>query len=161
MFVPPELPLDVLRWSLAARLAGARLVFLSVGAGPIDQTWSRRFLRLAVSLAHEVSYRDSRSQDFMASIGRDVGSDRVLPDLALALDPPDRSRDRLAERARWRSGCSPRFNWPGRDRDTTATRSGHRRAHRADWRSDRRRILLVTGTRPTSIRDDAIVRRLH
>ncbi len=81
---PTQLPLEVLRWSLAARLAGAELVFLSVGAGPIDQVWSRRFLKTAVALAHEVSYRDSRSKDFMASIGRDVGSDRVLPDLALS-----------------------------------------------------------------------------
>jgi len=109
---PTQLPLEVLRWSLAARLAGAELVFLSVGAGPIDQVWSRRFLKTAVALAHEVSYRDSRSKDFMASIGRDVGSDRVLPDLALSLEPPvDAQRPSAAQRA-VAIGVLSRLNWP-------------------------------------------------
>jgi polysaccharide pyruvyl transferase WcaK-like protein len=108
---PTQLPLEVLRWSLAARLAGAELVFLSVGAGPIDQVWSRRFLKTAVALAHEVSYRDSRSKDFMASIGRDVGSDRVLPDLALALEPPVGAQRPSATQRAVAIGVLSRLNW--------------------------------------------------
>ena len=110
---PHQLPLEVLRWSVAARLAGAELVFLSVGAGPIDQVWSRRFLKTAVALAHEVSYRDSRSKDFMASIGRDVGSDRVLPDLALALEPPVDAQRPSAAQSAVAIGVLSRLNWRG------------------------------------------------
>ena len=157
---PSELPLDVLRWSLAARLARARLVFLSVGAGPIDQTWSRRFLRLAVSLAHDVSYRDQRSLEFMRSIGRDVARDRVLPDLALALDPPDREPKTASRESPVAIGVLARLNWPGRDREYDRYESGlveliERLA------VDRRRILLVTGDEADVDTQHAIVRRMN
>jgi polysaccharide pyruvyl transferase WcaK-like protein len=87
---PTQLPLDVLRWSLAARLAGSRLVFLSVGAGPIEHPLSRVFLMLALRLAHSVSFRDQRSLEFVRSVGRQVAGDRVLPDLVLANVPAER-----------------------------------------------------------------------
>ena len=74
-----EPPLDILRWSVARRLAGARLHFLAVGAGPITRRASRALLRSAVGLAHHVSYRDIESLEFMASIGRNTSSDDVVP----------------------------------------------------------------------------------
>ena len=115
---PSQLPLDVFRWSLAARLAGARLIFLSVGAGPIDHPWSRVLLTRAVRFAHEVSYRDQRSLDYMRTLGRDVRSDRVLPDLALAAIPPDTSRrDQEAVVRRIAIGLLWQMHWHGRRDD--------------------------------------------
>jgi polysaccharide pyruvyl transferase WcaK-like protein len=83
---PTQLPLDVARWSVAARIAGARLVFLGIGAGPIVHPVSRFLMRLALAQADFCSYRDEGSRRFMASIGRQTGDDEVWPDLVFALD---------------------------------------------------------------------------
>lgn len=109
---PSELPLDVLRWSLAARLGGAELVFLGVGAGPIEHAWSRRFLKLATSMAHKVSYRDECSKRFMERLGRNVEEDSILPDLAFYLrqSQPLPSRD-LRQRRRIAVGVLAQLNW--------------------------------------------------
>ena len=118
---PNHLPLDVFRWSLAARLAGARLVFLAVGAGPIDHRLSRILLVPAARLAHEVSYRDQRSMDFMSSLGRDVTRDRVVPDLVLATVPPEANHRRPAANARRLViGLLWQINWSGRPRQYRA-----------------------------------------
>ena len=47
-------PYGLLRWSLIARLRGCRVIFLSVGAGPVHGRAGRLLLRSALSLA---SYR--------------------------------------------------------------------------------------------------------
>lgn len=81
-------PFVLLRWCVAARLVGARVAFISVGAGPIQGQLSRRFLTWAASLANLRTYRDTVSRDYMASISFDVSNDRVFPDLALGLPAP-------------------------------------------------------------------------
>jgi len=74
-------PYALLKWSLAARLHGARVAFMSVGAGPLDARLSKRFARFYLRLAHYRSYRDQASKSFVASIGW-KGDDPVYPDLA-------------------------------------------------------------------------------
>ncbi len=86
--VPYGWPLMILRWCLAARLVGARLAFVSVGAGPIRHPMSRFFLTAAARLCHYRSYRDTQSRDFMVDLGVGRGTDQVCPDLAFALTPP-------------------------------------------------------------------------
>ncbi|MEX2519502.1 MAG: polysaccharide pyruvyl transferase family protein [Paracoccaceae bacterium] len=81
-------PFVLLRWCFAARLVGARIAFVSVGAGPIRGRLSRRFLTWAAGLAGLRTYRDALSRDFMASVGFDVSNDRLFPDLALGLPAP-------------------------------------------------------------------------
>lgn len=81
-------PFVLLRWCVAARLAGARIALVSIGAGPIRGRLSRRFLLAAARLAGFRSYRDEVSRDFMAAAGFDVTQDPVRPDLALGLPPP-------------------------------------------------------------------------
>lgn len=74
-------PYTLLKWTVLARLAGARVVFLSVGAGPVDSLSSRIMVRTALSLADYVSFRDAASHrliDWFGSRGRW----RVYPDLA-------------------------------------------------------------------------------
>jgi polysaccharide pyruvyl transferase WcaK-like protein len=83
---PTQLPLDVARWSAAARIARARLIYLSIGAGPIVHPVSRRLMRFAVGRAAFCSYRDEGSRRFMESIGRETAADEVWPDVVFALD---------------------------------------------------------------------------
>jgi polysaccharide pyruvyl transferase WcaK-like protein len=79
-------PYTMLRWALLARLRGTGFVVLSVGAGPVDSSLSRRFFRWALSLAEYRSYRDEWSKNFVVdSIGHDAG-DPVYPDLAFGLE---------------------------------------------------------------------------
>lgn len=84
---PYGMPLDIFRWCLAARAAGARVAFVSIGAGPIRNRLNRHLMRAAARLAHYRSYRDRISRDFMESIGLDVHRDPVYPDIAFRLSP--------------------------------------------------------------------------
>jgi polysaccharide pyruvyl transferase WcaK-like protein len=70
-----------LRWSLLARLAGCRVAWLSVGAGPLEAPLSRRFVRASLRLADYVSVRDEGSRRLLAEIGV-RRTCRVFPDLA-------------------------------------------------------------------------------
>ncbi|MGO1163767.1 polysaccharide pyruvyl transferase family protein [Brucella sp. C7-11G] len=80
-------PFAVLRWSLAAKLGGAPMAFVSIGAGPVEHPLSRFFVRTAASLAAYRSYRDQVSYDFMDSIKLDVSNDHVSADIAFSLPP--------------------------------------------------------------------------
>lgn len=77
-------PYTLAKWGTIARITGARFVFMSVGAGPIDSPLSKRFIRYALSLASYRSYRDQRSRALIQSIGCRT-SDPVYPDLAYSL----------------------------------------------------------------------------
>lgn len=90
---PGGMPYDIFKWCLAARLAGTRIAFVSIGAGPIRNRLSRFLMVSAARLAHYRSYRDVQSMKFMAGVGLDTGSDAVYPDLAFGLPvPPSASR---------------------------------------------------------------------
>ncbi len=78
-------PFAVLRWSVAARLTGARFAFISIGAGPVTHPLSRFFVRKASMMAVYRSYRDQVSYDFMKSLHMDVAKDVVSADIAFAL----------------------------------------------------------------------------
>jgi polysaccharide pyruvyl transferase WcaK-like protein len=84
---PFDLHYEILKWSLLAKLRRAKLLFVSVGAGPIAHPLSRRIVKLAISLADYRSYRDSFSKEYLASIGFDTKDDFVYPDLAFSLRP--------------------------------------------------------------------------
>lgn len=78
-------PYALLRWSLLARLRGASVIVLGVGAGPVDSRLARRFFRWALALAVDRSFRDEWSREFVVSqIGGPAG-DPVVPDLAFGL----------------------------------------------------------------------------
>jgi polysaccharide pyruvyl transferase WcaK-like protein len=85
---PYGMPLDVFRWCLAARMAGTRIAFVSIGAGPIGHPLSRWLMATAARLAHYRSYRDTLSKDFMEGIGFDTGEDFIYPDIVFRLKPP-------------------------------------------------------------------------
>lgn len=76
---------EILRWSIAAKACRTKLLFLSVGAGPLQEGLSKRFVKAALRLADYRSYRDEFSKDYMESIGFDTAGDGVYPDLAFSL----------------------------------------------------------------------------
>ncbi|RFZ86968.1 exopolysaccharide biosynthesis protein [Shinella sp. WSJ-2] len=83
-------PFIVYWWCLAARLRGARIAFVSIGAGPIRGALSRWFLTSAARMATYRSYRDDFSLRYVQGLGIDTASDHRFPDLAFGLREPVR-----------------------------------------------------------------------
>jgi polysaccharide pyruvyl transferase WcaK-like protein len=77
-------PYSVFKWSLMAKLCNCKLVFVSVGAGPIYGTLGRTFVKLALSLADFRSYRDQSTMQYLESIGFRKDKDQVNPDLVFS-----------------------------------------------------------------------------
>lgn len=92
-------PYDIFKLSVLAALCRVKLVFLSVGAGPIDHPLSRRLLKTSFALAHHRSYRDEASKQYLQSIGFDVDRDPVCPDLVFGLPGINALADRAGGRA--------------------------------------------------------------
>jgi polysaccharide pyruvyl transferase WcaK-like protein len=80
-------PYNLFRWSLLARLAGTKMAFLSVGAGPLRSALSRFFIRSALARASYRSYRDEGSQKLVKEIGVN-GENPIFPDLVYGLEIP-------------------------------------------------------------------------
>lgn len=79
-------PYTLLKWSLLCRLAGCRVAYVSVGAGPLDGTLSKWMIARATGLADYVSFRDEGSRALvLAGCGR---NGPVLPDVAHSLEVP-------------------------------------------------------------------------
>jgi polysaccharide pyruvyl transferase WcaK-like protein len=77
-------PYTLFKWAMLAKVSWTKLVFLSVGAGPIQSSLSRFFLKRALALAGYRSFRDESSQRLIAALGL-AGADPVCPDLAFGL----------------------------------------------------------------------------
>ena len=86
-------PYNLFKWVLVARLRRCKVVFVSAGAGPLDSTLGRFFVKSALSLAAYRSYRDESSLKYLKGIGFAAERDRVFPDLVFSL-----SEDALAPR---------------------------------------------------------------
>lgn len=80
-------PYDIFRWTGAARLAGCKVAFVGVGAGPVYGNMSKRLLRRALGRAWFRSFRDENSRDRIRKIGFEDEKDFIFPDLAWSLDP--------------------------------------------------------------------------
>ena len=85
---PWNMPYDLFKWCQAAKLAGVRVVFLSVGAGPIEHPLSRALMLNALRTACYRSYRDCASQEYLQRVGFNTTNDCVYPDLVFSLSPP-------------------------------------------------------------------------
>jgi polysaccharide pyruvyl transferase WcaK-like protein len=86
---PWNVPYDTFKWCAAARLGGASVMFVSVGAGPVYHPASRFLFLRALKMAHYRSYRDMASFHFLKSIGFDTSGDSLYPDLVFSLPMPD------------------------------------------------------------------------
>ena len=78
-------PYNVLKWSLMAKVCHCKLLFVSVGAGPIYGALGKWFVKSALSLADFRSYRDNSTMQYLKGIGFRADNDRVYPDLAFSL----------------------------------------------------------------------------
>jgi len=77
-------PYTLLKWALLARIAGAQVALLSVGAGPIHSRLGRQFIRWTLALACYRSFRDERSRNLVVEMGAS-GENLYVPDLAFSL----------------------------------------------------------------------------
>jgi polysaccharide pyruvyl transferase WcaK-like protein len=78
-------PYDIFKLSTLAALCRVKLVFLSVGVGPIHHPLSRWFLKRSLALAHHRSYRDEASKQYLQKIGFNTDPDFVCPDVVFGL----------------------------------------------------------------------------
>jgi polysaccharide pyruvyl transferase WcaK-like protein len=78
-------PYNVFKWSLMAKICRCKLLFVSVGAGPIYGALGRWFVKSALSLADYRSYRDNSTMQYLKGIGFRADNDRVYPDLVFSI----------------------------------------------------------------------------
>jgi polysaccharide pyruvyl transferase WcaK-like protein len=78
-------PYNLLKWSLIAKILRCKLLFVSIGAGPVYGRLGRCFVKSILSLADFRSYRDRSTMQYLKRIGFRTDNDRVYPDLAFSL----------------------------------------------------------------------------
>jgi polysaccharide pyruvyl transferase WcaK-like protein/chemotaxis methyl-accepting protein methylase len=87
-------PYAQFKWVLMAKLRRCPVLFVSIGAGPIDRAVGRALVKATLSMADYRSYRDEASRDCIRAIGVPTERDEVYPDLVWglpqALLPPSR-----------------------------------------------------------------------
>jgi len=88
MLADHALQREIFRWVVVAKLCRCRLLFVSVGGGPVRRPLNRWFVRTALALADYRSYRDRATKDSLQEIGSDVSNDAIYPDLAFSLSRP-------------------------------------------------------------------------
>jgi len=82
---PFGLHYDILKWSVVAKFRGCKLLFVSVGVGPLTNPMSKRFVRMSLALANYRSYRDEFSKQYLKDLHLNRPADPVFPDLAFSL----------------------------------------------------------------------------
>lgn len=78
-------PYDLYRWCKVAKRGGAKLIFLSVGVGPIQNRISRILMLRALRMADYRSYRETAAFEYLKSVGYKTGGDPLYPDLVFSL----------------------------------------------------------------------------
>jgi polysaccharide pyruvyl transferase WcaK-like protein len=78
-------PYDTFKWSAIAKLCRVKVLFVSVGVGPIYHPLSKWFIKKSLRSADYRSYRDIGSKEYLDGIGFSTEGDRVRPDLAFGL----------------------------------------------------------------------------
>ena len=86
-------PMQVLKMTLFAKVAGTKVLILNVGAIPLERRSTRLLVRTALKLADYCAVRDERSRSVAERIG--APSPDVYPDLAYALAPENGSAREL------------------------------------------------------------------
>ncbi len=111
-------PFTLLRWCLMAKLSNTPFLIVSVGAAPINQTLSKLFTRITLSLASYRSYRDEDSKKYIEKIVGFKKNDPVYADLAFSL-PTDSYQKSLCNIQHKgivgvgpMSYCNPQSSWP-------------------------------------------------
>jgi polysaccharide pyruvyl transferase WcaK-like protein len=93
-------PYNLFKWSLIAKLCRCKLLFISVGAGPIHSALGRWLTKSTLSLADFRSYRDKSSKEYLNAIGFPTNGDAIYPDLAFGLPEAVIPSDDIPKRRR-------------------------------------------------------------
>jgi polysaccharide pyruvyl transferase WcaK-like protein len=92
-------PYSLFRWSLTAKISRCKILFVSVGAGPIYGVLGKSLVKRALSLADFRSYRDDSTKRYLEShVGFRSNSDRVYPDLVFSLPDAQIPRGNSSQR---------------------------------------------------------------
>jgi polysaccharide pyruvyl transferase WcaK-like protein len=78
-------PYNMLKWVLIAKACRSKVLFVSVGAGPVYSRLGKYLIKIALSLADFRSYRDKSTKRYLMDIGFRADNDRIYPDLAFSL----------------------------------------------------------------------------
>ena len=78
-------PYNLFKWALMARARRAKVMLVSVGAGPIDSGAGRLLFRAIMLLATYASFRDEESLQCIKAIGSRPRRDEIYPDLVFGL----------------------------------------------------------------------------
>lgn len=78
-------PYSIWKWSLLAKLRGCKVLFVSVGGGPLYSRSGRLFVRMALALADYRSYRDEATKIYLTTRRCGQRADPIYPDLAFDL----------------------------------------------------------------------------
>jgi polysaccharide pyruvyl transferase WcaK-like protein len=84
---PWNAPYDLFKWCSAAKMGGAKVIFLSVGVGPIMNRLSRILMLKALRMADYRSYRELAAFDYLHSVNFRTKGDVIFPDLVFSLPP--------------------------------------------------------------------------
>lgn len=82
---PWSWPYELFKYSALAALCRVPLVYLSVGAGPIEHPLSRWLITKSLARARYRSFRDEDSRRYVQGPGLDTRRDTVCPDLVFGL----------------------------------------------------------------------------
>lgn len=82
-------PYWLFKYAILSKLAGTKLLFVSVGAGPIDARISKLFIKTALLVADYRSYRDEESKRYVERVLGFKRDDPVYPDLAYSIRVKD------------------------------------------------------------------------
>jgi polysaccharide pyruvyl transferase WcaK-like protein len=93
---PWAFPYTLFKWCLLARGVRAKCIFLNNGAGPLDATLSRWFVKRALAMANYVSLRDRASEEVLRKVGF-RGKVKVVADSAWGLRLPEGIARRKSE----------------------------------------------------------------
>ena len=85
---PWAFPYTLFKWFLLAKCAGVKCIFLNSGAGPLDTSLSRWFVKRTLSMADYISLRDQASGELLRKIGF-RGKFNITADVAWSLRLPD------------------------------------------------------------------------
>jgi polysaccharide pyruvyl transferase WcaK-like protein len=119
---PWMLPYSLCSLSLAARVRGARLALLNVGADRAQNGFSRWLVAQAARRADYLTVRDQHSAAVLRRLHVKVSADRVFPDLAFGLNPPAEQ----PPRSRWVGvGLINYFDWRGTPAERVTNRTAY------------------------------------
>jgi len=113
---PWSFPYTIFKWTLLAKLSGAKCYFINLGAGPLRHSLAKRFIKRALLLADYASFRDDQSRMLIQEIGYKKEGP-VHPDSVYSLEIPTLITSRTKRRDGPTVGispmayCDPRVYW--------------------------------------------------